>query len=183
MEHKRIATALLVGAVSFGTFGTFATAQAQEASAVGSPDLAAADQKFVETASMSNSTEIDASKLAQTHSNDKDVRTFARKMIMDHTKLMVQMKMGAPKGVKVPKDDSDTGLIDKLKNLKGKDFDTLYIQQVALAGHKKAVAAFQDEIANGTDAKLKAAAQKALPTIQGHYEAGQKLAQSKGISE
>lgn len=180
MKHLRIVTTLFVTTM---IFGAVATAQAQQASAVGSPDLAAPDQKFVEAATMSNSTEIDASKLAQTHSDDKEVRAYARKMILDHTKLMLQMKMSAPQGVKVPKDDSDMTLVNKLKRLKGKDFDTLYIQQVGLAGHKKTIAAFQDEIANGHDAKLKATAQKALLTIQEHYEDAKKLARSKGIKE
>ena len=44
-------------------------------------------------------------------------------MILDHTKLTVQLKMAAPHGVAVPKDNSDTAVLDLLRPLKGADFD------------------------------------------------------------
>ena len=66
-----------------------------------------------------------------TRSSDKDVKAFARHMIVDHTKLTLQLKMAAPKGVTVPKEDnSDTSLLDSLKPLKGKDFENAYISKV-----------------------------------------------------
>jgi predicted outer membrane protein len=69
-----------------------------------------------------------------------------------------------------------------LKPLKGKEFDQAYIQKVALEGHKQAIAAFEKEIADGQDAKLKEAAQKALPTIKEHYKLAQDLATKKGVA-
>jgi predicted outer membrane protein len=103
-------------------------------------------------------------------------------MMLDHTKLTVQLKMAAPHGVEVPKDNSDTTILDALKPLKGKEFDQAYIQKVALEGHKQAIAAFEKEIADGQDAKLKEAAQKALPTIKEHYKLAQDLATKKGVA-
>jgi putative membrane protein len=144
--------------------------------------LSDTDKAFVQAASMSSSTEIDASKIAMTNSSDKDVKSFARHMMMDHTKLTVQLKMAAPKGVTVPKDNSDTSILDSLKPLKGKEFDTAYITKVGVEGHKQAVDAFQKEISDGQNADLKKAAQKALPTIQDHYKMAQALAAKKGVS-
>ncbi len=157
-------------------------AQTEAASTTMANPLSDTDKAFVQAASMSSSTEIDASKLAMTHSSDKDVKSFARHMMMDHTKLTVQLKMAAPKGVTVPKDNSDTSILDSLKPLKGKDFDTAYITKVGVEGHKQAVDAFQKEISDGQNADLKAAAQKALPTIQDHYKMAQALATKKGVS-
>jgi predicted outer membrane protein len=73
----------------------------EAASATAANPLSDADKAFVQAASSSSSTEIDAGKLAMTRSSDKDVKAFARHMIMDHTKLTVQLKMAAPKGVTV----------------------------------------------------------------------------------
>jgi predicted outer membrane protein len=131
---------------------------------------------------MSSSTEIDAAKLAATRSSDKDVKSFARHMMADHTKLTVQLKMAAPHGVTVPKDNSDTAVLDSLKPLKGKAFDALYIQKVGLEGHQKAVSAFQQEASSGQNADLRTAAQKALPTIQEHYAMAKSLAAKKGVA-
>ena len=140
------------------------------------------DKAFVQAASMSSSTEIDAAKIAMTNSSDKDVKSFARHMMMDHTKLTVQLKMAAPKGVTVPKDNSDTSILDSLKPLKGKEFDTAYISKVGVEGHKEAVDAFQKEISDGQNADLKKAATKALPTIEDHYKMAQALAAKKGVT-
>jgi putative membrane protein len=160
-----------------------AIAQTQAASTTAANPLAQADKDFVQAASMSSSTEIDAGKLAPSNSTDKDVKSFAHHMMIDHTKLTVQLKMAAPHGVEVPKDNSDTAVLDALKPLKGKAFDQAYIQKVGLEGHKQAVAAFEKEIADGQNADLKKAAQKALPTIQEHYRMAQELATKKGVSE
>ena len=157
-------------------------AQTEAASTTMANPLSDTDKAFVQAASMSSSTEIDASKIAMTNSSDKDVKSFARHMMMDHTKLTVQLKMAAPKGVTVPKDNSDTSILDSLKPLKGKEFDTAYITKVGVEGHKQAVDAFQKEISDGQNADLKKAAQKALPTIQDHYKMAQALAAKKGVS-
>lgn len=125
--------------------GPAAFAQTQAASTTQANDLPAVDKAFVQAASESSSTEIDTSKLASKQSQDEDVKDFAHHMMLDHTKLTVQLKMAAPHGMAVPKDNSDTSVLDKLKPLSGKAFDTAYIKTVGIDGHQKAVAAFQKE--------------------------------------
>lgn len=180
MQKMFIASSLCatVFVVSSGAF-----AQTQAASTTAANPLSQVDRDFVQAASMSSSTEIDASKLASSNSSDKDVKSFAHHMMIDHTKLTVQLKMAAPHGVEVPKDNSDTAVLDSLKPLKGADFDKAYISKVGLEGHKQAIAAFEKEISDGQNADLKKAAQKALPTIKEHYQMAQHLASRKGVTE
>jgi putative membrane protein len=154
----------------------------QAASTTAANDLPAVDKEFVQIASMSSSTEIDASKLALKQSSDMDVKKFATHMIASHTKLTVQLKAAAPKGVTVPKDNSDTAVLDSLKGKSGKEFDELYIKQVGLEGHKKTIDGFQKEIDSGENASLKKAAANALPAIKEHYRMAQDLAKKKGVS-
>lgn len=156
-------------------------AQTQAASTTQANDLPAVDKEFVQAATESSSTEIDTAKLATSQSQDKDVKSFAHHMMMDHTKLTVQLKMAAPHGVEVPKDNSDQSVIDALKPLKGKAFDAMYIKKVGVEGHQKAVAAFQKEAQEGQNADLKKAAQKALPTIEKHLKMAQDLAAKKDV--
>ncbi|HTH76344.1 MAG TPA: DUF4142 domain-containing protein [Trinickia sp.] len=160
-----------------------AQAQTQAASTTAANPLPAPDRDFVQAASMSSSTEIDAAKLAQKNSNDKDVKSFAHHMMLDHTKLTAQLKMAAPHGVEVPKDNSDTSVLDELKPLKGKQFNDAYIAKIGLKGHEDAVAAFKKEISDGQNADLKKLAQKGLPTIERHYQMAQDLAKKKGVKE
>jgi len=179
---KRI-TLLAAAGASFWLFSPVVNAQTQAASTTEANPLSRMDKDFVQAASMSSSTEIDAAKLATSKSTDKDVKSFARHMMVDHTKLTMQLKMAAPHGVEVPKDNSDTSILDTLKQLNGKEFDQAYIQKVGLEGHQSAIAAFEKEISDGQNADLKKAAQKALPTIKEHYKMAQDLAAKKGVAQ
>jgi putative membrane protein len=182
IKHSIASTCIAAGTLAALPFIALpASAQSQAASTTAANPLAQQDKDFVQTASMASSTEIDAAKLAMKNSEDKDVKSFAHHMMLDHTKLTVQLKMAAPHGVTVPKDNSDTSILDSLKNLHGKAFDQAYIQKVGVQGHTEAVAAFQKEISDGQDAKLKKAAQDALPTIQKHLQMAQDLASKKGV--
>jgi putative membrane protein len=150
MKRASIAAALVALAAAGVTF-----AQTQAASTTAANDLPSPDKQFVQAASMSSSTEIDASKLVAKQSQDADVESFAHHMEMDHTKLALSLKMAAPHGVAVPKDNSDMAVLNSLSGLHGKAFDTAYIKQVGLDGHEKAVAAFQTEADGGRNADLK----------------------------
>lgn len=184
-RYGRSRVATLCAAMSIASFSSLtpAAAQTQAASTTAANPLSEPDKDFVQAATMSSSTEIDASRLAESNSNDKDVRSFAHHMFVDHTKLTVSLKAAAPHDVSVPKDNSDTAVLDSLKGLKGKDFDRGYIEKVGLQGHQDAVKAFEDEIAHGQNADLKQAAQSALPTIKEHYQMAQQLARKKGIAQ
>lgn len=140
------------------------------------------DKDFVQKATMANSTEIDASEIVLNRSADKDVKSFARTMMLDHTQLTVQLKLAAPHGVAVPKDNSDMAVLDMLKAAPSAQFNRLYIQKIALQGHKDTIAAFNAEIANGQNDDLKTAANKALPTIEQHYQMAVDLAKKKGVA-
>jgi predicted outer membrane protein len=104
-------------------------------------------------------------------------------MMLDHAKLTAQLKMAAPHGVSVPKDNSDTSVLDALRPLKGAAFDKAYTQKVGLEGHKQAIQAFQKEASAGQNESLRNAAQKALPTVENHYTMAQTLAQKVGVQE
>ena len=158
-------------------------AQTEAASTTSANPLPEPDRNFVQAATKSSSTEIDAGKLAQSHSNDKDVKSFARHMMYDHTKMTVQLKAAAPHDVTAPKDNSDTELLDSLRGLKGKEFDRAYISKLGVKGHEEAVAAFKKEIESGQNADLKKFAQKELPVIEKHYQMAESLAKRKGVSE
>src|ERR1700749_1698404 len=156
IKHSIASTCIAAGTLAAVPFIALpASAQSQAASTTAANPLAQQDKDFVQPASMASSTEIDAAKLAMKNSEDKDVKSFAHHMMLDHTKLTVQLKMAAPHGVTVPKDNSDTTVLDSLKGLQGKDFDRAYIKSVGVEGHQKAVEAFQKEADSGQNADLR----------------------------
>ncbi|WP_277185596.1 DUF4142 domain-containing protein [Caballeronia sp. BR00000012568055] len=175
--HMLAATAFaLVSAVSIAPNAWSQTEAAQ------SQKLSANDQQFVQDAGTAGATEIAASKLALSHSNDKQVKDFAQRMIVDHTKLARNLDVIAKRHGITAAPSADSSVIGSLQNLKGTDFDKAYIDKVAVQGHQKAVELFKNESENGNDAALKAAAAKALPVITHHDAMAQQLAKAKASS-
>lgn len=62
----------------------------------------------------------------------------------------------------------------KLEADKGTAFDRAYVRDQVL-DHEKMVQAYQDEIANGQDADVKAFAQQTLPAVQKHLREARTL--------
>jgi len=77
---------------------------------------------------------------------------------------------------------ADASVTGSLETLHGADFDKAYIAQVAVDGHRKAVAIFSTESKGGNNAQLKNVAARALPIIKHHYAMAQQLAKLKGVT-
>lgn len=147
-----------------------------------SDKLSPADQQFVQDAGQAGATEIAASKLALTKSNNPDVKRFAERMIADHTKLARNLDIVAKRhGITAPP-SADSAVIGNLETLNGDAFDHAYIEKVAVEGHQKAVELFKKESEAGNDALLKGAETKALPIIKHHYGMAQQLAKSRAAA-
>jgi putative membrane protein len=144
--------------------------------------LSPADQQFVQDASTAGATEIAAGKLALTNSSDAQVKSFAQRMIADHTRLARNLDIVAKRQGITAAPSADAAVTGSLESLHGEDFDKAYIAQVAVDGHRKAVALFSTESRDGTNAQLKNVAARALPIIKHHYEMAQQLAKLKGVT-
>ena len=119
------------------------------------------DQTFVKEAGIGGMAEVELSKLAQ-KSENTDVKSFADRMIRDHTKANQELTtIAASLGADVPKalDPEHERLRQKLQTLRGKPFDEQYMQGM-VEDHNKAVNLFQQEERSGSSAHLKQFAQK-----------------------
>jgi len=144
--------------------------------------LSPADQQFVQDAGTAGATEIAAGKLALTHSSDAQVKSFAQRMIADHTQLARNLDIVAKRQGITAAPSADASVTGSLESLHGADFDKAYIAQVAVNGHRKAVALFSAESKDGSNAQLKNVAARALPIIKHHYAMAQQLAKLKGVT-
>lgn len=146
------------------------------------PPLAQADQMFVTAAAQTDATEIQAGQLAATKARGARVKQFAQKMVADHTQMdqqlmtLAQSKGFTPDATPTP---MATDMMAKLNADRPVAFDRDYLRGQVM-GHQMAVKAFQDEIANGQDADLKAFATNGLPTIQQHLVMARRLAGMRG---
>jgi putative membrane protein len=135
---------------------------------------------FVKEAAMSDMFEIQSSQLAEQKADDQPTKSFAQKMVADHTKTTSDLKSmvsgGKLKGVELPTDmaSSQKSMLDKLKGLNGKDFSKQYHSD-QVSAHKDAVSLFERYGKGGDNPDLKDWANKTLPDLQGHLKMAQDL--------
>ena len=102
-----------------------------------------------------NQIDIDAGKLAKSHSKNKEVQSFAQQMITDHTAVNKQAAAETAK---------------KLKGLKGAQFDKAYVDN-EVAYHQQVLDAIDKVLVpNARNAELKALIVKVRPAIAAHLE-------------
>jgi len=149
---------------------------ATSAATMGSHDTGA----FASNAAQSDMYEIQAARIAEQKAKSPDVKKFAQEMVSDHTKLSNEMKPLITKAGQTPPADLDQrrkGMLDNLKATPAADFDKAYMDQ-QVAAHSEALTLMKGYADNGSDPGLKAAAAKAVPTIQKHADLAKQI-QSK----
>ena len=140
--------------------------------------VSAETKKFVTTAAMTDMFEIRAGQLAQKKADGPAFQDFAQMTVADHTKTSQELKPMAASlpGVQLPV-DLDSALkqkIDKLGSLSGADFERQYKTE-QVAGHKEAVALFENYSKSGDNPELKSWAARTLPTLKTHLQHAEAL--------
>jgi putative membrane protein len=125
-----------------------------------------------------NQIDIDAGKLAKSHSKNKEVQAFAQQMITDHAAVNKQAGALAKKlGVKPQDNDTSKSLtkgaadnMAKLKPLKGAQFDQAYVDH-EVDYHQQVLDAIDKVLVpSAQNAELKGLIEKVRPAIQAHLE-------------
>ena len=105
-------------------------------------------------------------------------------MVKDHSAANDQLKaLAASKNIDLPGGLGAAAHAKKaeLEVLSGQAFDKSYVSN-QIKAHEDTVTLLRKEIASGQDADAKAFAQKALPTVEAHLKAADKIADGLGIS-
>ena len=164
---RRFISLACVAAVGLWLAGA-AFAQGQRRAA----DKLGADSEFVQKAASGGQLEVRLGELAQSKAANAAVRKFGARMVRDHTKANAQLASAlTAAGVAPPRVmlDKDIKLFNELAKLSGAAFDRAYMKHM-IEDHKEDVAAFEKEAKDGKDAKVKAFAEKALPTLKEHLK-------------
>jgi putative membrane protein len=164
MILRRCAIAILTIGIGFCTAG----ANADDAKP------ARPSQEYVTKAAIGDMFEIASSKEALKNSKNAQVKTFATRMIKDHSagsrtlKNIIQANE-LPVAVPTKMDDDHQAMLDKLKSAQSADFDKLYTD-MQMKAHDEALALHQGYAENGKEPKLKAFAKKTAGIVQTHIQ-------------
>lgn len=130
------------------------------------------DKEFAQKVSAAGLAEVNLSQLAMRFARDPEVKRFAQRMIVDHTKAGQQVtQIANVRQIRLPSgmDDEHQKVFDKLKTLKGEEFDKYYMEAM-VKDHEDAVKLFESEAKDGKDAALKRMATTLEPAMKKHLE-------------
>jgi putative membrane protein len=166
---------LVVGMVSAQTSST--TQQPMQ-----NMKVATVDKDFMMKAAEGGMAEVMESQLALTHATNDDVKSFAQRMVDDHTKANNELKdLAAKKGVTLPTTPNakQRAEQDRLSKLNGADFDREYMRNQVKA-HNETIALFEKEARSGKDQDVKTWAEQTLPTLREHLRMANDLSGKLG---
>jgi putative membrane protein len=131
------------------------------------------DPQFVMMAGHANEAEIDEARYALKVTKNPLVRTFAQKMINDHSQAAVDLRSAARTVSldNVPTKPTLEQMADarRLMSMTGSAFDTAYMES-QIADHQRMYALLQAEVGSTQSASLKAFAQAQLPIVKEHQQ-------------
>lgn len=133
-------------------------------------------QEFVTKVAISDMFEIQSSKIA-TQKGNANIRSFAQRMIEDHTKTSQELKSMVENGkARLPTtlDGAHERKLEQLHKLEGEQFNSAYAH-MQIQAHEEAVTLFEAYSNSGNDLELQAWAAKNLPALKEHLEHAKKL--------
>jgi putative membrane protein len=174
MSQNKIVVSLVGFAVASAMFvpqAVLAKPPAQASAAATAAVLTKGDQKIVADMAIANMAEVDAGKMAVGKTQNPQVKTFAQKMIDDHTKALNDVTaLAQSKGVTLPTevDAPHKAMAAKLDKLSGDAFDKAYMADAGVSDHSKVHAKLKGFESKAKDPEVKALAAKMLPTVEEH---------------
>jgi putative membrane protein len=162
--------------------GASDTTGSSASGAAASGSVSKSDQKMMSDLAQANMAEVEAAKLAQQKSSNEDVKSFAQKMIDDHTKAGEQLQqLAQSKNVTLPTelDSKHQAEVKKLGALSGDKFDKQYMAQGGVSDHRKTHALLNHIEKSAKDSDLKTLASNLAPTVNEHWQMAKSLKSGK----
>ncbi len=153
--------------------GASSGATTQPSTGASSTKISDRDEKMVKQIAESHLAEISTGKLAQDKASSDEVKSFAKKMVDDHTKALDDLKqLAQSKGVMLPTEPGRQHMAQqqKLQGMSGDKFDRQYMQQSGDRAHKETHRLLQRAASRAEDADLKNYASKAIGTVETHQQ-------------
>ncbi len=142
-------------------------------------------KEFMKDAALANQTEIAMGDVAETRSQNANVKDFAQMMRNDHQKnfeLVQGLAQAHGVTVETAPDWMARREIDRLKKVDAAEFDKDYMK-VALKDHVKAIIRFDKAAADIDEQDIRTYAQNTLPTLRHHLARSEEAARAAGVDE
>lgn len=173
---------LLAATILAGTLLLPALATGQEATGTGAAtptatDIQQADMEFAAKAAAAGKAEVDLAKVGTEKATDPEVKTFADRLVQDHTKANDQLaQIMQAKSMEMPAEDSAEAKAesDRIAALSGSEFDREFMMHW-VSSHEKGIELHSSEAETGQDPELKQFAADTLPTLREHLDEAKRI--------
>ena len=156
------------------TYGTGTTTS----TTTGRDKLSWGDRRFVTKAADGGQAEVQLAELAAQRAMNPEVKSFAQKLVDDHTKVNSElMSLASQKNVKVDVDDDKDRAYNRLNKKSGSEFDQEFVEHM-IDEHEKDVKMFEKAASDAKDPEVRAFASKHVTDLREHLQQAQSLRQS-----
>lgn len=165
--------------------GASAASSGAAGSGAGATTLSKADQNIMREIAQANMAEVRAATIALQKSDTDQVKTFAQKMIDDHTQAQQELEqLAQSKGVTLPTelDRKNQAMAKKLESLEGAKFDKQYLSQGGVKDHRETHRMLNRAETRASDPELKALITKIEPVVSNHMQMAQDIQSGKGTA-
>jgi putative membrane protein len=153
------------------TYGTGTTTS----TTTGRDKLSWGDRRFVTKAADGGQSELALAELAAQRATNPEVKSFAQKLVTDHTKVNSElMSLASQKNVKVDVDDDKDRAYKRMNKKSGSEFDQEFVEHM-IDEHEKDVKMFEKAASDAKDAEVRAFATKHVADLREHLQEAQNL--------
>lgn len=139
--------------------------------------LSRADREFLRRAARGDFAEIETGRLAQQQARGDSVKSFAARMVKDHSDVNDKlMTLAQNLSVTLPTAPSkaDARQMEKLKGLTGRAFDHAYAREM-VQDHRIDIREYEREAKHGKNSDVRDFAQSTLPVLREHLSLAEQL--------
>lgn len=145
--------------------------------------LSSSDRNFIKEAAEDGMYEVAIARVAAEKAADPEVKSYASKLVDDHTKSNDQLRQIAEsRNVTLPASlpAAKQRNVDRLSSAAGSDFDRQFLRMIGVKEHKEDIAEFERASRRARDAEIREFAKSALPTLREHMSTAQRLTANVG---
>jgi putative membrane protein len=143
-----------------------------------SDKLSWGDRHFVNKAADSGNDEIALAKLAAEKANNSEVKSFAQKLVDDHSMVASELQtLASQKNVKIDQDMDKDRAYKRLSKKSGSDFDQEFVEHM-IDEHEKDIKMFEKAASDAKDPDVRSFASKHVDHLKQHLQEAQSLRQT-----
>ena len=136
------------------------------------------DRRFVQKAADGGHDEVNLAQLAAQRATSSEVKSFAQKLVDDHTKVNSElMSLASQKNVKVDTDNDKDRTYKRLNKKSGSEFDQEFVEHM-IDDHEKDIKMFEKAASDAKDPEVRAFASKHVSDLRAHLQQAESLRQS-----